>query len=291
MAESPTVLLVGESPPLGASPDFEPFDCDSGDRLARVLGLLDRATLLAHVPRANIFDEPGVGCPGGPKWNADEAKSLANVLPIPPRGSVVTLGRKPAEAFGIDGAPPWGSVFRFIVVAPHPSGRGTVLNLPGPRVDARRYLLPEILAGCPTLRPWHFSCDKHPEVAVDLGAAICPRDPGLGLAAVRVMREVWSSVAVPTGEGGRRTLDEYRSTVDVSFRTVIRAASQPIDPMGNVAQVLACIAGTKEKVNVARIKKELRWRSESARSLPEIRDYPIAVLRATAGRYSALGVW
>lgn len=287
MAESPTVLLIGESPPLGAPPDFQPFDCDSGDRLAKVIGLLDRATLLAHVPRANIFSTPGVGCPGGPKWDSEAARRV-DILPVPHDGSVVTLGRRPAEAFGVTGTPPWGSAFGRIVVAPHPSGRGTVLNLPGPRVDARRYLLPEILAGCPGLRPWHFSCDRHPEVAVDLGAAICPHDPGLGLAAVRVTREVWSAVAVPTGEGGRRTIDEYRSTVDVSFRTVIKAAARGRDEL---AEALSRVAGTPERVNVARIRKELRWRSESARSLPEIRDYPIAVLRATAGRYSALGVW
>ena len=38
------LLFVGESPPAGSPPDFRPFDCASGTRLASVLGLIDRAT-------------------------------------------------------------------------------------------------------------------------------------------------------------------------------------------------------------------------------------------------------
>ena len=43
-----SIVFVGESPPAGAPPDFSPFDCASGTRLASILGLRDRATLLAH---------------------------------------------------------------------------------------------------------------------------------------------------------------------------------------------------------------------------------------------------
>ena len=73
-----TLLFVGESPPAGSPPAFRPFDCDSGTRLAAVLGLIDRATLLEHVPMRNLFASP-VGVPGAPRWDVEYADRKSNV--------------------------------------------------------------------------------------------------------------------------------------------------------------------------------------------------------------------
>lgn len=201
MSSAPAVLFVGESPPPGAPIDFKPFDCASGTRLARsMLGLVDRETLLEHVPLVNLFDRP-TGPKGTPAWSENEARERAIELQRVYDGRVrsyVFLGARVAAAFGMDHMPgptsvgvlpsPFitGSAWRASELAirvPHPKGAGDVLNAPEVVRDVRRLLLPELVLGCPTLRPWHFRLDD-PAVLEDLALAVAPLRPSAGLVAL-----------------------------------------------------------------------------------------------------------
>lgn len=209
-----TAVFVGESPPAGSPPDFEPFDCASGTRLATImLGLRDRATLLEHVPRANIFDTP-VGARGcDTQWSTSEALQRADAFgwcrapAIGGRTSgemavypdvIVALGRRTAEAFRVpdticmpafNWAPPILSRWRrtnggaVIIYAPHPSGASSTLSDAGVRVDVRAALVPELVLGVETLRPWHFRLDDAAALA-SVAAAVAPLCPALGAAAL-----------------------------------------------------------------------------------------------------------
>lgn len=197
-----SLLFVGESPPAGSPPDFRPFDCASGTRLSSALGLIDRATLLEHVPMRNLFDAP-TGVQDAPRWAIEAAKlkacnlMYANSDPSPFRvGSFVALGRRVADAFDLPTAdvlsripaPPILTQWRhacgpIVTYVPHPSGAPQALNDPATRSAVRRTLLPEMVLGCPTLRPWHFRLDD-PAVLVDLAVAVAPSCVAVGIAAM-----------------------------------------------------------------------------------------------------------
>lgn len=195
-----SLLFVGESPPAGSSPDFRPFDCASGTRLASALGLIDRATLLEHVPMCNLFDAP-TGVQDAPRWDADAAFIAANKIAdeLGSSSGVVALGRRVADAFDLPTAdvrsripaPPILTQWRhtycacgpIVTYVPHPSGASQALNDPATRSAVRRTLLPEMVLGCPTLRPWHFRLDD-PAVLVDLAVAVAPSCVAVGIAAM-----------------------------------------------------------------------------------------------------------
>ena len=199
------LLFVGESPPAGSPPDFRPFDCASGTRLAAVLGLIDRATLLAHVPMRNLFASP-VGVPGAPRWDAGDARWCAQHLSWHEawkdgtasngRKSIIALGRSVADAFDLPTAcsgarvpvPAVLTQWRhnlgpLITYAPHPSGSSQAFNDPATCAAVRRTLLPELVLGCPSLRPWHFRLDD-PAILADLAVAVAPSCVAVGVAAL-----------------------------------------------------------------------------------------------------------
>lgn len=189
-----SLLFVGESPPPGSPPDFVPFDCPSGTRLAALLGLRDRATLLRCVSMLNLFAVP-TGVPGGATWHDDEAKVAARDLVIE-RRSIIALGRRVADAFDMPSvdaksrtpAPPLLTAWRhalgpLVTYAPHPSGASTVLNAPEVRQSVRHALVAELVLGCPALRPWDFRLDDA-QVLAALAAAVSPHAPQVGAAAV-----------------------------------------------------------------------------------------------------------
>lgn len=189
------LLFVGESPPAGSPPDFRPFDCASGTRLAAVLGLVDRATLLEHVPMRNLFASP-VGVPGAPRWCHVNAVFAAHKISWDEPHAVVALGRRVADAFDLPTAcagarvpvPAILTQWRhnlgpLITYAPHPSGASQALNDPATRVAVRRTLLPELVLGCPSLRPWHFRLDD-PAILADLAVAVAPSCVAVGAAAL-----------------------------------------------------------------------------------------------------------
>jgi hypothetical protein len=279
----PSVVLVGESPPLNAPPDFKPFDCASGTNLCRYLGLAGRAVLLEHVPRDNIFHTPGVGIKDGPKWDYDEArKSGARILMHRPIGSsVIALGDDPGKALGV-GDLPWYAWRRdpetgvHVVTAPHPSGRSSIV---GHNREAaatfRRALLPDILAGCPTLRSWHFTLSLG-EVVADIGAALCPYDPAVGVIAAVLAQEAQAMPAIMAP-------DMLRAVESLTLLDIIRALAAPI---GGDSKTRTDLLRNLFKIRrgtdlVARVKS-------AAKTV--VADYPAEVLRATIGRYAALGV-
>lgn len=209
-----TVLFVGESPPPGAPAGFRPFDCASGTRLARhALGLVDRAALLDHVPLVNLFDRP-TGPKGTPAWQPAVAEEAAFAVCGAPRArackSVVMLGSRVAEAFRCGHLPgPISSTIGYctaaglgpvvVVRAPHPSGASTVLNDAGLVREVRRALLPELVLGVPTLRPWHFRLDD-PAVLEDVALVVAPLRPSAGLVALEhAASQYRTSLASPPG--------------------------------------------------------------------------------------------
>ena len=291
----PSVVLVGESPPPGAPPDFKPFDCASGSNLCKYLGLASRAVLLEHVPRDNIFKTPGVGIGDGPAWDEREARARGRLLlgmnmrriqswegEVKSDGAVtlVALGQKPAIALGV-GDLPWYAWRRdpetgvHVVTAPHPSGRSNVVT--GGKSAAttfRRALLPDILAGCHTLRPWHFTLTLD-EIKADLGAALCPYEPAVGVIAARLAGEAQTSPLA--------MVDIFAAACDLSQIDIIRALAAPLGGESKTRTDLLR--------NLLRIKRgtDLAARVKSAERTV-VADYPAEVLRATIGRYAALGV-
>lgn len=300
-----SVLLIGESPPPGAAPDFRPFDCASGTRLATImLGLRGRDELLAHVPRTNIFDVP-TGPPGCPKWSTADARNAGALILdkyTAPGVTVVALGRKTAEALGMPHAvpdksvnwvPPLGTTWQRMgtrcIYAPHPSGASSALNNAEVRADMRAMLLPELVLGAPTLRPWHFRLDD-PATLADLSAALSPRCPALGAAALtwaagqhiaRVARDsspllAAMSQAFPksTFATGPNAWDEPLANLarDLLQHDGGRVLGERWDPQGSVKR-----GGPG-------------WLVARAAEHADLNNYPRAHTRATMQRYAMAGL-
>ncbi len=220
---APSIVIVGESPPAGAPPDFSPFDCASGTRLATILGLRDRATMLAHIPRDNLFAAT-TGIDGAPAWNFERSMDKAADVWCKSAADAthILLGRRVADAFliprpvpdkSIRWAPAIGSSWKFwrgaatdrgrCIYIPHPSGASTTYTAEVKR-DVRQMLLPELIIGVPSLRPWHFNL-ADPVVLHDLAVAVSPLCPALGAAAL-----VWAD--------GQRRMQEARQSTPLLSR-------------------------------------------------------------------------
>lgn len=292
------LLILGESPPPKAPPDFVPFDCQSGTNLAKFLGLKSRAEVLAHLPRANCFDVP-TGVDGTAKWDDAQARAnAADVLAHHKPRVVVALGRRPAVALGVSITTPAMSWMRFeptalrdrpvdVLHIPHPSGGSTALNTEAKKADARRAMLVEVALGCPTLRSWHFRLDD-PAILADLGAALCPTRPGLGVAACVLIAEV-------KVHHDRVTADDFIATHGRSAATIVnnaRARLADIDrPLRELAACLPRWLGSGGGDPCWGFKiRDISGRTRTAERTPEIQHYPPAVLRAIYGRHVALGV-
>lgn len=176
--ETPTILFLGESPPVGTDPNFLPFNCASGTRLARVLGLRDGRRAVVDVLRPrNLFAEAR-GVRGAPAWDPHEAEvNAAKVWAYLPQGSVVVcLGERVLSA-----------VSRFnercrVLSVPHPSGASTLLNSPPQRRDTRRVVLPALIQLGPFV-PGDFDLDDE-AVRVDLATALLPEEPARAMVAL-----------------------------------------------------------------------------------------------------------
>ncbi len=294
------ILFVGESPPPKATPSFIPFDCDSGTRAGRdILGFRRadaRALFLGHCPRTNIFTTP-TGPKGCPPWNAEDASMNGGRLlwkaKDDGRRVVIALGRQTAEALGMPRpagidrrniAPVVTTMWMCSDIAclylPHPSGQSKVLRNAATRAEVRRAVLPEVVAGIPTLRPWHFDLGD-PAVLADLGAALCPMQPDVGIAAALVAAE------------RQRFLEAAEKAPLTAIMTDGRGRAScepnPCDhPMREIVKTL-CQDGGAHRLSE-------RWglspkRIESAaRSQPAGATFDRAALRATIARYVAWGM-
>lgn len=255
-AAAPSVLFVGESPPPEAPANFRPFDCASGTRLARsMLGLTDRAVLIEHVPMVNLFDRP-TGPKGTPAWQPETAMSSAEAIfqAWGPRfRALVLLGSRVAAAFGCESLPgpvsvgsiPTVSGDVVVVRAPHPSGASTALNSPEVVREVRRVLLPELIIGCPTLRPWHFRLDD-PAVLEDLTLALSPLRPSAGLVAIE-----WAAaqhkrrLASPPGSLLARLAGSPWSAGPAPVEDVQRTADTPPWDESLMCTALSLLAGAR----------------------------------------------
>lgn len=306
----PRTLFVGESPPPNAPPDFIPFDCDSGTRAGRhMLGLRHadaRALFLEHCPRTNIFDTP-TGPKGCPPWDAESARRLGalhvhSFHKIDIR-VVVALGRQTAEALGMPR--PGGSERRGIapvittmwraapgincLYLPHPSGQSKVLNNGATRAEVRRALLPEVVAGIPTLRPWHFELGD-PAILADLGAALCPMQPDVGIAAALVAADLHRQhTATCNTPLVKAVVDELNADQEFAAKCCVSLPACIADgPMRECAALLMRDGG-------ARLLSE-RWGlsqkhiENKARAQPAGATFDRAALRATIARYAAWGM-
>lgn len=141
---APRVWLIGEQNPYGVDPRFALYPLPphaAGGRLARVLGLDERAYLRAFV-RRNLLTAD--------KWSVPAARAAADVLLLdhPPQDRLVLLGARVAAAFGL----PFRDLLcepqlllvgtaapqeRHVLVLPHPSGLSREWNAPGTKEKAK----------------------------------------------------------------------------------------------------------------------------------------------------------
>lgn len=304
MTDHASVLFLGESPPRGAPPDFRPLDCPTGTILARALGFTDRSVLLAHVPRDNCFSAPtGIGG-DTPRWDDDAARQGAKVAldrlydaaPGHRRLVVVALGQRPRDALDGDHMPPFTWEQRTehdLVYVPHPSPRSGAYSSVLGQAEARRCLLPELVAGCPTLRPWHFRTDD-PAVLADLSVAISPHRPALAAAAVILAAEVHKS-AVDLGDIERRstlvTRGRDAATVVSQIRERVAAVDCSLRRLATMANSSDAVDGIADLWRDAIKAKDLRARERwCERDSGLFDNYPPAARRSIYARHIMLGV-
>jgi uracil-DNA glycosylase len=284
----PTILFVGESPPAGAPPDFRPFDCASGSRLAKALGLVDREALLANVPFTNIFPTP-TGVNDCPRWDRSDARVRGLALreqhqsTISGRAVFVALGARTQDALGVGNAmsKTWvrertDAYARDIICVPHPSGQHQGYNTDEAKQEIRRTILPDLCAATNvSLRPWHFRLEE-PAVLADLGLALCPLEPALGAAAAIIYAETWRARSAPAGV----ELKDYHRQVD---RSLAELQHDCMSGDGHLANAIG-----PHGVSLRSMRSEVSSRRKfAARTLPRP---PSAEVRAAYARLVALGV-
>lgn len=313
-----SIVFVGESPPAGSAADFIPFDCASGSRLAGILGLLDKATMLAHVPRDNLFAQP-CGVVGAPPWSAMRATQGAEEV-IERAGHdvlLVLLGRRVADAFLVHHpipsmAPAIGTTWHVeasqdmgttkagfalqmprrtrCIYVPHPSGASTAYATGDAKREVRQILLPELILGVPTLRPWHFRLDD-PAVLHDLAGAVSPLCPGLGAAAllwVAGQHKAWQV---------RQAMPLLSSVVAaMSGKTNFQEAPPWDAPLINIARACVKHDGARllgaawDPARVARKAGHAGWLALMAKEYSGLNNYPRHLARATIARYAENGI-
>lgn len=143
------IVIVGESLNKSNTTD-EPFNCKSGERLARLLDLKFPEEFLEHTDRVNLFEDyiPDYA------WRLDVARLAAEQIEFLARGRILLLcGARVKQAFGFGLDQPFLSVitrnvttydnqllqttFLFI---PHPSGLNRMWNDPALEAEVQDFL-------------------------------------------------------------------------------------------------------------------------------------------------------
>ena len=260
------------------------FSDGDADRWARsTCGLVDFATLEAHVqiirptaplPRwceailavgrdaadLELMPHPGVGLPNGvvagTQWRSEEQWRT---------------GERPGilrERFAI-----MRTFVPAVGARPHPSTAQAI----------RRAVLPELVLGVPGLRPWDF---RLADLAVlqDLGGALCPMMPTIGMAFASYAAEAHRCHLAASSSAPSKAVARIRGDVVATFE---RAAPKCCwDSLRTIAENLARNGGAAELclawgVSQAAIKA-------LAAGLPEYPD--LGSQRATALRYTLAGL-
>lgn len=150
---SASIVLVGELNPYGADPRMALYHMPrhaSGNRLREILGLRDHT--YASIAKVNLCDV---------SWSIIWARLRAFNVVLSEHGTIVMLGTKVRQAFGVETIP-FFSAHRFeaatdfprmardrvlpsfagatFVSLPHPSGLNRMWDVPGSRERARDLL-------------------------------------------------------------------------------------------------------------------------------------------------------
>lgn len=304
-----SLVFVGESPPAGAPADFIPFDCASGSRLAGILGLLDKATLLAHVPRDNVFPY-SVGVDGAPSWSTEAAAMCADdVVKCAAQGAtLILLGRRVADAFLVrhpikGGAPTIGQTWTVnalsgairCIYVPHPSGRSSIYASGDVTRHVRQMLLPEIILGVPSLRPWHFRLDD-PAVLHDLAGAVSPVCPALGAAALLWVAGQHKARAVRKATPLLSRVFDAIGAETIGITSAVADASPWDSPLSDIARACVKHDGARilgaawDPARVARKAGHAGWLALAAKEHSDLNNYPRHLARATMARYAEAGI-
>lgn len=140
-------LIVGLAPSARAGAGDRPLTGRSGERLARLAGLspeefweiFDRTNLLAEHPGRR---SGGRGDVFGPTEATRATERASELLAGTSHPTLIVLGRKAAEAFGLRETPWFSFVYRGgvrIAAAPHPSGFSAYWNEPVNRCEAAAF--------------------------------------------------------------------------------------------------------------------------------------------------------
>lgn len=142
-------VLVGESNPYGANPDFALYpapDGCSGHRLCCLILGMRRTDYLTSFLRVNLCDGPWDEGPA-----RDRAEQITDGTYLEGQDEetpVILLGKKVANAFDV-GFVPFHQLGEDILVLPHPSGRCQIWNRPNAIEQARG----AVAKMCPWLTP------------------------------------------------------------------------------------------------------------------------------------------
>jgi hypothetical protein len=185
---------------------------------------------------------PELGDKAARHWfGLKDAATLAEHVPVVAHGetaSVIVMGRPLADGLGMRDAgygvkPPPGTQWRACDDGPLHTFAVSVQTIPGPPILAamRRAIIPEMVLGCPTLRLWHFRTED-PAILHDLGVALCPLSPGVGMAFAKHAAEAMRSKVAARASTPSKAL-----AVNI-YNTARWAAPACDEPLRDVAATL-----------------------------------------------------
>ncbi len=248
-------------------------DLEDRRRLAMMLGL---DAFLPHIPCMRSIDPVAI---------------LGNVEI---GATVVALTRAVADALGMPRAVPDRSM-KWLPRAGETWQRHGVRFIFAPTVfteaciDMRAMLAPELILGAPGLRPWHFRLDD-PATLADLSAAVSPRCPALGAAALTWAAEQHTARIV-------RDSSPLLAAMSQAFAGA-RFATGPHDwdePIINIARDLmqhdgGRILGKRWDPDGSAKRGGPGWLVARAAAFSDLNNYPRACIQATLTRYEIAGI-
>ncbi len=209
--------------------------------------------------------------------------------------TVVALTRPVADALGMPRAVPdramnwlpragetWQRHDVRFIFAPVPGRDDVMANL-------RAQLMPELVIGAPGLRPWHFRLDD-PATLADLAAAVSPRCPALGAAALTWAAEQNTARIV-------RDSSPLLAAMSQAF-AVSRFATGPHawdEPLINITRDLmqhdgGRILGKRWDPDGSAKRGGPGWLVTRAAAFSDLNNYPRACIQATLTRYEIAGI-